>query len=634
MKRTYPLTHQSLAYVLLVSFFLQSCGSAGNAFIPIEKEPKTSMGTPLQPIATQVDIQPLIGQELVARGGHGVTFYQEAGALKADVEINAPQGFSKSYEGVNVYIEKGTELTNLSYLDKQQQERRIHLQLAKGNQPAKIVIYKATGLMGGGDTKDDNEGKAETIEGQEEEAEEKEDTEEKGNVFTPDEVIVFCGNPGVGKSSLCNSIFQQAIFQSGVSWGSGMTESKQEQVYQSKLYIDTPGLSDTQLRERAAKEIEEALKHNNNYKIVFVATIESGRIRPDDLTTINVVCDAIKTEFEYGLIFNKVSEALEEKINQLGMDQTLLNKILNLVSLHKKPSAVVILQESVAMKDRNNEYFQKDEKNRLKLLSFLNGLKANLIAESAVDEIDVKDFQKKIDELEKSHKSAMQELQKALKEQEEKIRKERVEYEERMRELKAEQEEREKKLRAEHEEREKKLRAEQEERDRKFREEQEEKDRKFREEQKETEKKFREEQKEIEKKLKEEQEERDRKYNAEKEQYYMRTKAEQEEIEKKLRAEQEEIEKKLRAEQEKRDRKFREEQEEKDRKFTEEQDKREKERKVEQEENDRKLREEQEEKDRKTRAEHQEEIRKLKDEQQRGRACGEGKVRVEVCSLQ
>lgn len=40
----------------------------------------------------------------------------------------------------------------------------------------------------------------------------------------PSEVIVFIGNPGVGKSTLCNSVFQQAIFNSGISIGTGMTE--------------------------------------------------------------------------------------------------------------------------------------------------------------------------------------------------------------------------------------------------------------------------------------------------------------------------------------------------------------------------------------------------------------------------
>ncbi len=40
--------------------------------------------------------------------------------------------------------------------------------------------------------------------------------------------------------------------------------------------IDTPGLSDVKKRERAAIEIEKALKKRGLFKIFFVITLESG----------------------------------------------------------------------------------------------------------------------------------------------------------------------------------------------------------------------------------------------------------------------------------------------------------------------------------------------------------------------
>jgi GTP-binding protein EngB required for normal cell division len=146
----------------------------------------------------------------------------------------------------------------------------------------------------------------------------KDGKQEAVNILAPSEVIVFCGNPGVGKSSLCNSIFQQVVFQSGISKGRGMTQAKQEYIYENRKYIDTPGLSDVNLRKQAAEEIEKALKENNNYKIIFVATLEAGRIRPDDLVTINTICEAIKTPFEYGIIFNKVIRPVIEEIGENG----------------------------------------------------------------------------------------------------------------------------------------------------------------------------------------------------------------------------------------------------------------------------------------------------------------------------
>ncbi|MHB9147324.1 MAG: ankyrin repeat domain-containing protein [Candidatus Amoebophilus sp.] len=127
MKRTYMLSQQYTSYILLVSFFLQSCG--------------VNLPNP--------NIQPLIGQELIAQGGHSITCYQEAGILKANVKMNVSQGFSKTYQGAEVLLEQGVELVSLPSLDKKVQERRIQFQLARGGQSAKVIIYKGAGLVGG-----------------------------------------------------------------------------------------------------------------------------------------------------------------------------------------------------------------------------------------------------------------------------------------------------------------------------------------------------------------------------------------------------------------------------------------------------------------------------------------------------
>ena len=146
MKRTYTLFQQYIAYALLISFFLQSCGGLNNPVLPIKEDVTASIHT--QPIIPP-NIQTLVGQELTAQGGHAITFYEEAGELKANVAMNAPQGFSKSCEGVDVAVEQGTELSSLALLNTKAQERRIHLQPAHAGKPAKIVVYKGAGLMGG-----------------------------------------------------------------------------------------------------------------------------------------------------------------------------------------------------------------------------------------------------------------------------------------------------------------------------------------------------------------------------------------------------------------------------------------------------------------------------------------------------
>jgi predicted GTPase len=79
------------------------------------------------------------------------------------------------------------------------------------------------------------------------------------------------GERAAGKSTLCNSIFGKVVFESGLTLSTSMTAARQEHIHEGKLYIDTPGFDEVSISDQAAREIEEALKHNNNYKIVFVS---------------------------------------------------------------------------------------------------------------------------------------------------------------------------------------------------------------------------------------------------------------------------------------------------------------------------------------------------------------------------
>ncbi|EFA79983.1 hypothetical protein PPL_06804 [Heterostelium album PN500] len=77
-------------------------------------------------------------------------------------------------------------------------------------------------------------------------------------------------------------------------------------------------MADVLAKDTTVKEIENSLKKGGNYKIVFVITLDSGRIKAQDLSTLNYILESIKTDFNYGLIINQVSiEDLDEKENQL-----------------------------------------------------------------------------------------------------------------------------------------------------------------------------------------------------------------------------------------------------------------------------------------------------------------------------
>jgi len=110
--------------------------------------------------------------------------------------------------------------------------------------------------------------------------------------------VIVCGNPGVGKSALLSSI-TGATFPSGLSFGSGLTSACQTfRASDNVSYVDTPGLADVLRRENAAKEIasafQQSLAHGHNVKIVFVFSLESGRIRTDDLLSLQQIMSSLR----------------------------------------------------------------------------------------------------------------------------------------------------------------------------------------------------------------------------------------------------------------------------------------------------------------------------------------------------
>lgn len=116
------------------------------------------------------------------------------------------------------------------------------------------------------------------------------------------------GNPGTGKSTLLNGLAGKVLFASGPAFGGGKTKFLQEESIGKNFFMDTPGLADIKLREQAAEAITEALRKGGVYKVLFVITLEAGRVKPADRTTMELVLKAAPIT-QYGVMINKLEKS-------------------------------------------------------------------------------------------------------------------------------------------------------------------------------------------------------------------------------------------------------------------------------------------------------------------------------------
>jgi len=199
--------------------------------------------------------------------------------------------------------------------------------------------------------------------------------------------FMLVGNPGVGKSTMLNSMMGDLFFHSGYSPGSGLTYQLDKKSVNGNHFFDTPGLADMKKREQAAVAIEEALKLNGTYKIIFVICLEAGRVSPQDVATIKCVLTACKViSNRYGVIINKVPagglpkvrESLQEICATLFLDDTM------------PPTAFVHVNPKDPDLDDEDDVFAEltDE-----LLQFIMSVPTIEIKPSDVEKIDIRDYE-------------------------------------------------------------------------------------------------------------------------------------------------------------------------------------------------------------------------------------------------
>lgn len=139
--------------------------------------------------------------------------------------------------------------------------------------------------------------------------------------------LTFCGNPGVGKSTIVNLLCGRPTFTSGESMN-GVTQANQSVVMEfGGELVDTPGIVDVAIEAAAKMLMHDAILMSERQIFSFVMTVESGRVRPADVKVIRAVLAATgvapeRLHNKFVILINKctpraISEATE-MVSKLG----------------------------------------------------------------------------------------------------------------------------------------------------------------------------------------------------------------------------------------------------------------------------------------------------------------------------
>ena len=118
------------------------------------------------------------------------------------------------------------------------------------------------------------------------------------------------GNPGVGKSHMLKILVKKEVFKSGRALTS-LTTCMQEEVFGDYIFVDVPGLMEAAFVERNKKAVMEALTKDSQYVILFVMTLEAGRIRYQDTEALKALVKAYDfAPRQIMIVFNKTEVLL------------------------------------------------------------------------------------------------------------------------------------------------------------------------------------------------------------------------------------------------------------------------------------------------------------------------------------
>jgi predicted GTPase len=222
--------------------------------------------------------------------------------------------------------------------------------------------------------------------------------------------FIVIGNPGCGKSTLINCYVGEQLFTSGPSRnGSGVTYQLDEMCSKDgRKFLDTPGLSDVQMRKAAAEAIDKALQVGGVFKILFMVLETEGRWRSDDLTTMKLVIDATRGQIskdKYAILVNKCDEEfLQDLEDDSDLKKDTLATLFNSCEDRKMPTTCHILFAPMvsAMKRKHNMLMKLDPS----VEKFLDALPVLNINKDEVDEVRHQEFEEMVELFAKAQEEA------------------------------------------------------------------------------------------------------------------------------------------------------------------------------------------------------------------------------------
>ncbi|NEJ83268.1 hypothetical protein GR268_43105, partial [Rhizobium leguminosarum] len=146
MVRNITIAQQFISHLLLISFFLQSCGSLSNS---------PSSNFLKEDTNKEVDYQPILDKEFSAEGGYVVTFYGYKDEILASLQSLDEK--NKVYNSLEVFIEKEADVRGLPHLPESIQQQRIQIHCNKEGAPEGITIHKPWLMGGNSDSEDEDE---------------------------------------------------------------------------------------------------------------------------------------------------------------------------------------------------------------------------------------------------------------------------------------------------------------------------------------------------------------------------------------------------------------------------------------------------------------------------------------------